>query len=279
MSEAGLSDTVALPPTEPPGAMGALWDRVVAVAQSLGDEDWQRPVPWCPDWDVADLVSHLGGLQSALNGAPQPDPPAGFQAPVDADIFTTAMAPAIAARVDWPPLQRLEELQTAADAHVALLAAVEDWNEATVGPTGPTTQLGLYVARCFDVWVHLQDLNEALERPVDSDDRSPGATAAALFVLNVVPWMYAKRVGAPEGSTMRLQVGPPVDHDRVVQITNGRAAWHDDVDAGDCVVTATPAALTLLLAGRGSPQRWRDAGVLSWAGSRGSDFVELAGMF
>lgn len=279
MSEAGFPDTVALPPTEPPGAMGALWDRVAATAASLDDEDWRRPVPWCPDWDVADLVSHLGGLQSALNGSPQPAPPAGFQAPADADIFTAAMAPAIAARSRWTPAQRLDELQRAGDAHVALLAAVEDWNEPTVGPSGPTTQLGLYVARCFDVWVHLQDLNEALGRPVDTDDRSPAATAAALFVLNTVPWMYAKRAGAPEGSTMRLQVGPPVGHDRVVQITNGRAAWHDDADPGDCVVTATPSALTLLLAGRGSAPRWRDAGVLSWAGPRGGEFVERAGMF
>jgi uncharacterized protein (TIGR03083 family) len=268
-----------LPPTEPPGAMGALWDHAVAEAQAIADDQWDLPVPWCPQWRVADLVSHLGGLQSALNGAPQPEPPHGFQPSPDVDRFTAAMEPGIAARRDWTPQQRLDELRDASDAHVAVLAAVEDWTEPTVGPTGPTTQLGLYAARAFDVWVHLQDLREALGHPVDTDDRSPAAAAAYLFVLNVVPWMFVKRAGAGEGATMRVTLGPPLEHDNVLKVVDGRAAWDPQADPGDCYVAGTPAALTLLVAGRGSADRWRDAGVLRWAGPRGEDFVERAGMF
>ena len=279
MSAAGFSDTAALPPTEPPGATGALWDRVIALAESLDAADWQRPVPWCPAWNVADLISHLGGLQSSLNGSPQPATPEGWEPPPGAGVFDAAMGPAVAARKDWTPQQRLDELRSASDAHVATLAAVEDWTEPTVGPTGQTTQLGLYAQRAFDIWVHLQDLAEALGRAVDSDDRSPAAAAAALFVLNTVPWMFVKRAGAAEGATMRVTLGPPVDHDSVLLVANGRAGWDESADPGECLLQATPAAFVLLLAGRGSPQRWRDEGVVSWRGPRAAEFVERAGMF
>ena len=268
-----------LPPTQPPGAMGHLWDRVVAVAEGLGPDDWPRPVPWCPGWSVADLISHLGGLQSAVNGAPQPAQPQDWQPPPDVDRFTAAMAPAIAARRHCSAEQRLDELRTASDAHVAALAAVEDWSAPAVGPTGPTTQIGLHALRAFDVWVHLQDLHDALDRPVDVDDRSPAAAAAYLFVLNVVPWMFVKRAGAAEGATMRVTLGPPLDHDDVLAVVEGRARWDRLADPGECLVAGTPAAFTLLVAGRGTPQRWREAGVLEWRGPRGADFVGRARMF
>ena len=279
MSAAEFSDTAALPPTEPPGAVGALWDRVIALAQSLDDDDWQRPVPWCPAWNVADLIAHLGGLQSSLNGAEQPALPDGWEPPPGASVFDASMGPAVAARRNWTPEQRLDELRSASDAHVAALAAVEDWTAPIVGPTGQTTQLGLYAQRSFDIWVHLQDLAEALGRPVDTDDRTPAAAAAALFVLNTVPWMFVKRAGAAEGATMRVTLGPPVEHDSVLRVDNGRAAWDSAADPGDCLLSATPAAFVLLLAGRGSPQRWRDNDVLSWHGPRAAEFVEHAGMF
>ena len=279
MSDPQYHNTEVLPPVEPPGAMGALWDEVIAVAEALGPHDWDKRVPWCPDWNVADLISHLGGLQSALNGAPQPPTPEGFEAAAAADRFSAAMAPAIAARREWDPQQRLDELRTASDAHVATLAAAEDWAEPTVGPAGATTQIGLHAARSFDVWVHLQDLREALGQPVSSDDRSPAAAAAHLFVLNAVPWMFVKRAGAQEGATLRVTLGPPLDHDNVLSVVDGRARWDPEADPGDCVITATPAALTLLLARRGTAQRWRDEGVLSWHGPRAAEFVERAGMF
>ena len=57
------------------------WVFHAEVAESLDSSQWKLPVPWCPDWRVADLISHLGGLQTTYNGDPQPDPPAGWVAP------------------------------------------------------------------------------------------------------------------------------------------------------------------------------------------------------
>ena len=263
----------------PGAAMAQLWDDLTAIAESLEPSQWELAVPWCPGWSVADLISHLGGLQTTFNGDPQPDPPPGWVAPPGSGPFDEIMGSMVAARKDWTTGRRLDELRQGRQGHIAHLESVRDWTAQTTGPVGPTTEEGLYRVRSFDVWVHLQDLREALGRPVDVHDTSAAAAAAFTYVLGLVPWMYGKRAGAPDGSTMRVTLGEPVSHDSVLHVVNGRAVWDADADAGDCFVTGSPAAFTLLTAGRGSPQRWRDAGVLDWGGQRGEEFVERGRMF
>lgn len=266
-------------PTSRSQAMDQLWDAITQVAETLRPEQWDATVPWCPAWRVADLVSHLGGLQSVYNGDPQPEPPADWTPPPGSTPFDEAMGPMVAARSSWTPQQRLEELRRARQGHVEHLERVSDWSAETMGPTGPTTEEGLYRVRAFDLWVHLQDLREALGQPVDLADTTPAAAAAFEYVLGIVPWMYAKRAGAPEGSTLRISLGPPLDHDSVLHMVDRRASWDPQADAGDCFVRGSPAALTLLTSGRGTPQRWKDAGALDWEGNRGEEFVARARMF
>lgn len=263
----------------PGAAMGQLWDDLTAVADSLEPPQWELPVPWCPQWRVSDLISHLGGLQTTFNGEPQPDPPSEWAAPPGTGPLDEIMGAMVAARADWATTQRLDELRQARNGHVAHLDGVQDWTAQTNGPVGPTTEEGLYRVRAFDLWVHLQDLREALGQPLDVRDTSAGIAAAFTHVLNLVPWLYGKRAAAPDGSTMRFTAGEPVPHDSVLHVVSGRAVWDAEADAGDCFVTGTPAALTLLTAGRGSPDRWREAGVLDWGGARGEEFVQRARMF
>lgn len=260
-------------------AMRGLWDQVIELTGGLQPDDWQRRVPWTPAWSVADLISHLGGLQSAFNGSPQPPEPEGFQAPTGGHPFDAAMAPAVAARRDWTPAQRIEELTTAADAHIATLAQTTDWLEATTGPVGQTTKDGLFRNRAFDLWVHVQDLRFALDLPVAVDDPSDGAAVAHEFVVGLLPWMFVKRAGAEEDATLRITLGPPTNHDSVLHVVAGRATWDPVADPGDCVVSGAGGVLTLLTAGRADAAHWRDAGALTWAGRQGDAFVERARMF
>jgi uncharacterized protein (TIGR03083 family) len=259
--------------------MAGLWEQATTLVDDLGDDDWVRPVPWTPAWTVADLVSHLGGLQSALNGDPQPEPPRGFQPPSTGSPFDQAMAGPIEARRSWDPQHRRDELHRAATAHVAALGRTSDWLEVTDGPAGPTTHDGLFHIRAFDVWVHLQDLAEALGQPVGLGDTSEGAAACHNYVLGLVPWLFGKRAAAPEGATLRVTLGPPLEHDSVLRVTAGRATWDPTADPGDCFVEGLPAGLTLLVTGRGTPRRWRDEGALDWGGGRGEEFAERARMF
>ena len=260
-------------------AMAGLWAAVMEVVEGLDAADWDRVVPACPAWTVTDLVSHLGALQSLLNGDPQPEAPADVDVPQGASVFDHAMAAPIAARRDWTREQRLDELRQAIAAHLATLEATTDWLSATPGPVGTTTKDGLFKVRAFDIWVHLQDLREAVGQRVDVEDESDGAATAHQYVLGLVPWMFVKRAGAQEGATLRVALGSPVNHDSVLNVVNRRAAWDPTADPRDCLVIGSPGALTMLLSGRGTPEQWRDAGALEWAGSRGEEFVERARLF
>ena len=260
-------------------AMAGLWEQAIALADRFAPEDWQRPVPWCPDWNVADLVSHLGGLQSAMNGDTQPEPAPEVAALQSDNPFDHSVAVNVAARRNWDPSRRLDELRRAAAKHVAHLQSVSDWLEETQGPLGPTTQDGLFRVRTFDVWVHLADLRDAIGEPLDLDDASLGAETAHGYVLGLVPWMFVKRAGAQDGATMRVALGAPLNHDSVLEVVARRATWNPAADPGDCSVTGKPAAFTLLLSGRGTPEHWHRQGALDWTGPRGGEFVERARMF
>lgn len=276
--------------TKPPRAAvaRALWDRVQARVATLDDADWQRPTP-CPGWDVKDLVGHLGGIQRFFDhGGAQPSPPDGWTAPAGMHVRDVWTEAAVAARRDWTPQAVRDELAAATDGHVARLEGTTDWAAPTPGPVGETSEDGLFAVRCFDVWVHLQDLALALasqagaeagSRPVDLPDVSAAALVAHRYVLGLLPWLFGKKAGAREGATLRVRLGAPLDHDAVLAVGGGRAGWDPNADAGDCVVEGDPGALTLLLCGRGDPGYWREQGLLDWAGPRGEDLVMRGRLF
>ena len=47
--------------------------RVIALVESLGDEQVTRRVPACPDWTVRDLFSHMVGLGADVVAGDEPD--------------------------------------------------------------------------------------------------------------------------------------------------------------------------------------------------------------
>lgn len=250
-------------------AAGQLWDRVLALAERAGAGDWARPTP-CEDWDVHDLFAHLSAVQTGFDGGVQPDATAAFAA---------RWAGGVEARRGWSAGQVVDELRAARAGHVARLAAVTDWDAPTPGPLGETTEAGLYRVRCYDLWVHTWDLATALGVPFDLDDAAPGAVEAHRYVLGLVPWMFAKPVGAADGAALRLRLSEPLVFDRVLALHGRRAGWDDQAEPGQCVVTGKPAALTLLASGRGTPEGWREAGALEWEGPRGREFVYRARLF
>lgn len=269
-----------LPPgTHPADVIAALWARILATTGDLAEADWRRPTP-CPGWDVKDLAGHLGGTQTAFDGtAAQPAPPEGWAPPEGSSELDGWTEAAVAARRDWSVAQVADELQTAARGHEARLRAVTGWEAETYGPTGRTTELGLFAVRCYDLWVHLQDMHAALGREVESGDDSPAAVVAHGWVLERVPWLYAKRVGAPEGAALRLTLTDPIGTSRVLVRRDGRARFDDDADPGAELVAAAPAALTLLVSGRDDERSWSERGLLHWDGAGGEAFVRRARLF
>jgi hypothetical protein len=221
-----------------------LWDRVIALAEQAGPRDWTRPTPE-PGMLVRDVVSHVA------SGVPVP------------------------ART---PEHLLEGLRRAREAYLAHLAAAEQHlhGHPHHGHHQQRHDHALGAA-CLDLYVHAHDLASALHVPVDLDDDSPAVREACHYLLHLAPKLFTVRAGAQEGDTLRLGVpGAEAADGRWATVEGLATATRLDRPATDGSVTAKPAALVLLLAGRGDPGHWRARGALEWSGESGEAFVRRA---
>ena len=267
----------AAPLPDPAADVADLWARVLAVADAVDESDRRRPTP-CKAWDVGDLLAHCAAAQHDFDAGPEPPSPDEGGGP-EAQSMEAWTARGVAAREGWTLEDLRADLAAARDGHVARVQAVTDWSAPARGPLGPTTEAGLLAVRCYDLWVHLWDLHDALDAPCPLDDAAPAAVAAHQYVLRLVPFLQAKRVAAPEGSVMRLVLSSPLELEDVLVVRDGRAGFDASQDVGQDRVEASPGAFTLLLSGRESPEVWRDRGQLDWDGPVGRAFVERARLF
>ncbi|QBI21375.1 maleylpyruvate isomerase family mycothiol-dependent enzyme [Egibacter rhizosphaerae] len=269
--DAGLLD-------DAPATAASLWNRLLAVAEGIDEEDATAPTP-CDDWRVRDVLAHCAAAQLDFDGAERAQPPEGWTPPDDRSERDRWAAHGVAAYADADLSTVRDELRRARDGHVLRLSQVRDWEAEATGPVGPTTEAGLLRIRCYDLWVHLQDLRIALDTDLDLADSSSAARAAYQFVLDALPRLAVKRAGFPDGSTMRLTVHGPVQRSGVLHVADGWASWDNHADPGECSVAADPLALTLLVSGRREPGYWRELELLEWAGPRGEQFVTGARLF
>lgn len=182
---------------------------VVDLGRSCSDEDFARDTS-CPGWTVQDHIAHLAAVESFLEGADNPD----VELPVRDHVrheFGEWMERGVQARRGLPGTAVVDELEVLLHNRLASLAEPDLTPETMVrAPLGTTRTLrSLLRLRLNDVWVHEQDLREALGRPGDLD--SPGAAAWVSAIVAFFPAMVASRVtGLPDGQVVILESTGPV---------------------------------------------------------------------
>lgn len=263
---------------DPAAALKNLWDRLIAVAKNLDEEQWALPTP-CADWDVHDLLAHCAAVQIDLDGGVHVPPPDEWAPPEGGSPLDRLTGAGVAARRDWAPGEVRTELRAAREGHAARLQRIEDWQAGVEGPVGRTTEEGLLAIRCYDLWVHLQDLRMALGQPLDIGDDSEAARTAHAYVIDRLPWLLAKPVGAGDGAALRVVLASPSPLDAVVAVRDGRGRFERTAQGVDSVLRAAPEALTLMISGRETPETWRSRGLLEWSGTLGERFVRAARFF
>ena len=82
-----------------------------------------------------------------------------------------------------------------------------------IGPFGnPTTMDRLLRIRIFDTWAHEQDIRAAIGQ--DGGWDTPAAAVSQEQIVRALPYVWARTVGAPDGSTVRIEVtGPDMPRD------------------------------------------------------------------
>ncbi|MBM6401629.1 maleylpyruvate isomerase family mycothiol-dependent enzyme [Phycicoccus sonneratiae] len=251
-------------PTDFAGAVDA-WAQTVQSVLDLGrtlrpgDEGHATD---CPGWTVFDQVAHVASAEAAVAGDPVPDLDVSGHAHVR-HAFGARMERLVESRRGRTLDDLLDELEwRLAERLAAYRAEGVTGEEEVEGPFGPTRLVDLVAVRTFDVWMHEQDLREALERPGGLD--GPAAATSVAWVFRQLPRVVAKDAGIEPGNAVVLDLtGPTVGRVGArVEEQDGRAVGiplfiGEDVEHPDVVTTTLSMSTRVamrLAGGRRAPE-------------------------
>lgn len=187
-------------------------DDFTELLETVPVEQWGTPTD-LPGWDVRAVVAHIAHVESLLAGQAHQEVEIGEPGHVRGPLGTFTEQ-GVLARRDRSADELINEIREAATArHTALLADPPTDPDAPApglfGALGWTMRT-LLRNRPLDVWMHEQDVRRAVGRPGNLD--SPAAAHTADYLAESLGFVVAKRVGAPAGTTVCLDVEgqPPV---------------------------------------------------------------------
>ncbi len=230
-------------------------DDFTRLLEEIAPEDWSAATD-LPGWDVHDVAAHIAHLEAILAGAPEEtiefDPPAHVRGMMG--IYTEQ---GVLARRDHTADELIIEIRESATARRTALLA-DPPTDASAKPDRifagiPWDWERLLRNRILDVWMHEQDVRRAVGRPGNLD--SPAAAPTTEYLLESLGYVVAKRVGAPAGTTVVVDVaGSPTA--AVAVSDEGRGVPLEDPPDAPTVRLSTDRETFLLLAGgRGAPDR------------------------
>ena len=153
------------------------------------------------------------------------------------------------------------------DARRSDLAALSDADleQPSWTPVGQQSYGGFLGIRIFDMWVHVRDCTIPLGRA--TDDSGAAAEITLDQVESSIGYIMGKKVGLPDGMSLRADISAPVERQIAVRV-DGRAAAVDPASLSepDVVLTADSTTFIMLACGRIDPQLKIDDGSISWSG-------------
>ena len=230
-----------LPKAEVLSGLFAVWEDLEKLLADLSDGRWKTATA-LPGWSVQDVVSHIIGTESFLQGLPAPD--------IDIDVSALGHVrnEIGAMNESWvhsmrahSPEQMREELKAILHARRTALEDMSEqvWNEVTFTPAGPDSYGRFMRIRIFDCWMHEHDIREAVDAP--ASDRELATTTARLSLDEMagsMGFVVGKRAGAPDGSRVAIELTGPLQRTIRVQV-DGRAKVVEDFGGADPTTTIT----------------------------------------
>jgi uncharacterized protein (TIGR03083 family) len=187
-----------------------IWWRAVddftTLLEKLPEEAWSAPTDLA-GWDVHAVVAHTAHLESLLAGKEHVEVEVG-DAPHVRNPLGAFTEQGVVARRDRTPDDLLIEIRESTTARRTRLLEEPptDPDAPAPGPFGAIgwSTLTLLRNRPLDVWMHEQDVRRAIGKPGGMD--SPAAQHTADYLSESLGMVVAKRVGAPAGTTVVLDL-------------------------------------------------------------------------
>ncbi len=180
---------------------------VIDLGRTMRAEDAQRPTD-CPGWTVFDQVAHVAATEAAVAGDTVPDLDVSGYEHVRND-FGAMMERLVESRRGRALEDLLDELEWRLEERLAAYRAEGVDPTAEVdGLRGRSTLAEMLAVRTFDVWMHEQDIREALGRPGGLD--TPAASLSVSRTFDALPVVIARRAGIDPGNAVVLELTGPV---------------------------------------------------------------------
>jgi uncharacterized protein (TIGR03083 family) len=206
------------------------WDTIDALLNGLSEEQWQTSTP-LPGWCVHNVVAHMIGTESSLQGLNAPDADIDLttldHVRNDVGVMNEAWVRHLSAESGPELLQRFRSIT--ADRRERLTSmSVDDWNAPTPSPVGLESFGRFMRVRLFDCWMHEQDIRDGIgSRPSDAELNGAAARLSLDEIASTMGYVVGKLSKAPEGSRVAIELTGPLARTIHVAV-DGRAQVVDD---------------------------------------------------
>jgi uncharacterized protein (TIGR03083 family) len=248
-------------------ALDDTWSTIDRVVRPQPAAAYTAPTP-CPGWSVQDVLSHLLGFEMMLQGSPVPAFDAAWPANVHNPIGEINEAFVHAHRRD-AGIDVLNQFREVGAQSLRRLRDLDDdaWEKVGWSPEGEKPYHRFQETRVLDSWIHLQDIRDALLEP--ADDHGVAEEIVVNRFESALPYVLGKKMKAPEGTTMTINLTGRLARTIVLEIRDGRAvvlSTSDDVP--DVELTTPIAVFWRRAAGRISAQAFLNASMSDVRGDR-----------
>ena len=239
-------------------ALDETWSSIDRTLRGRDPQVFELATP-CPGWTVRDVLSHLFGFELMLRGEPVPAHDGAWPSHVKNPIgeFNEAW---VEAYRDRPGAEVLDIfLRTTRDSLARLRGLSDDeWERVGWSPEGERPYHRFQETRVLDSWIHLQDIRDALLEP--TDDHGPGEEIVINRFEAALPYVVGKRMGAPEGTFVRINLSGRLARSIRLVVRDGRALTIEASEQTPDLELTTPIALFWRrAAGRISPDAFLGA--------------------
>ncbi|MGV0741786.1 maleylpyruvate isomerase family mycothiol-dependent enzyme [Mycolicibacterium sp. XJ870] len=238
------------------------WDELATLVDGLTDEQWLAQTS-LPGWTVRDVLAHIVGTESMLQGVASPDADIDVSTLKhvrnDIGVMNELWVRGLSALAPDELVHKYREVTAARRDQLDAIGAA-DWNAITATPAGPDTYGRFMRVRTFDCWMHEHDIRDALDLPA-VEPTGPPARLALDELTSSMGFVVGKLGGAPDGSRVRLELTGPLR--RTINIAvEGKGRVVDEFDAEPTVTITLDGLLFTRLAGG----RTRHAGAVKYRG-------------
>jgi uncharacterized protein (TIGR03083 family) len=222
-------------------ALDQTWTAIDRLLRDQPESAFDQPTP-CPGWNVRDIVSHLLGFELMLRGTPTPAYEGEWPSHVHNVIgqLNEAFVDAHRSEKGHDVLKQFRDATVASLENLRNLSD-EEWEKIGWSPEGERPYHRFQETRVLDSWIHLQDIRDGLLQP--EDDHGPGEEVVLNRFEAAMPYVWAKRVGARDETTLRLNLSGRNARTILIQMHEGRAIALTSLDEEPTLEITTPTAL------------------------------------